>query len=93
MNKRKKIDIPDKYAQENGYKYTRFGFRTEWLKFIEDLPTPKEQSDTFHAVSEYGLKEAEPQGLTPEAMEYFNNEIRPDLDRQHKRINEGKRIL
>lgn len=72
-------------------KYLRFRFSPEWLEYIGSLQ--KEDGDNLLLqIRAYALYEAEPEKLTPEAQEYFNREIRPELDRQHKRLNEGKRI-
>lgn len=72
-------------------KYLRFRFSPEWLEYIDTLP--KEDGDNLLLqIRAYALYDAEPEELTPEAQEYFNREIRPELDRQHKRLNEGKRI-
>ena len=72
-------------------KYLKFSFSSDWLAFIDTLPKADGDSLLLQ-IRAYALYEAEPEELTPEAAEYFNNEIRPDLDRQHKRLNEGKRI-
>lgn len=71
--------------------YPKFRFRLKWLQFIDTLP--KEAADSLLIqIGAYGIKCEEPEQLTPAAQDYFNREIRPELDRQHKRLNEGKRI-
>lgn len=76
---------------QEGAKYPKFRFFIEWLQFIDTLP--KVDGDgLLLQIAAYGIHETEPKELTPEAQEFFNREIRPELDRQHKRLNEGKRI-
>lgn len=72
-------------------KYKRFRFSSDWLAFIDSLPEV-DGNALLLQIRSYALYEAEPGDLTPEAQEYFNREIRPDLDRQHKRLSEGKLI-
>lgn len=74
-----------------GAKYDRFSFAPEWLEYIDSLPRI-DGGRLLMQIRFYAFFETEPETLTPEAQEYFNREIRPDLDRQHKRLNEGKRI-
>lgn len=66
----------------------------EWMERINQMPRD-EGNALLHAVAGYGIREIEPTtegNLTPEVLEYFNREIRPELDRQHKRFNEGNPI-
>lgn len=72
-------------------KYPKFRFLLEWLEYIDSLPKGDGDSLLLQ-IGAYGIREEEPETLTPEAQEYFNREIRPELDRQHRRLNEGKRI-
>lgn len=82
----------DAAAMLKGAKYEHFKFNIEWLEECERQPTKEQNSALYYAIVFYGLNEIEPQGLTPEVLEYFNNEIRPELDRQHERLNEGKKL-
>lgn len=61
-----------------------------WLTFVEALPSKEEQAALFRAISQYGLYEIIPTDLTGAAADYFANEIRPELDRQHKRDKKRK---
>lgn len=77
--------------QEKQSKYPKMRFRKDWLEYIQ-RDTEANGNALMRAICEYGLYEIEPKELTPEQWEYFNAEIRPDLDRQHKRRKEGKRL-
>ncbi len=71
--------------------FGKFRFFGEWLDYIDRL-SKEAQPGLMYYIFAYGFHETEPDELTPEAQEYFNRVIRPELDRQHKRLNEGKRI-
>lgn len=62
-----------------------FLWHRKWVEFSDTLPE-QEQLPFYEAVARYGLKGEEPKGLCVEAMEYFNAKVRPELDRQHKRM-------
>ena len=46
----------------------------------------------FDAISKYGCYEIEPTDLQGEALDYFNTEVRPELDKQHEVMKKGGRI-
>lgn len=73
--------------------YPKMRFWGEWLRHIDTMPRDEGDALLF-AIAGYGLREIEPTKyeLTAEAVEYFNTKIRPELDRQHKRFNAGKKI-
>lgn len=71
--------------------FEKFLWKLEWLKYAASMPRDDEQAFNW-AVIRYGLCVAEPTELRGEALAYFNSEIRPDIDRQHKRMREGKAI-
>lgn len=52
----------------------------------------KDRGELFDAIMIYGCFELEPTNLDGDILEYFNKEIRPELDKQHKRLKEGKEI-
>lgn len=91
---RQRQEAAAEYTPEmlKGAKYEHFKFSIEWLAECERQSTTEQNTALYYAIVFYGLGEKEPQGLSPEAMEYFNREIRPELDRQHKRLNEGKQL-
>lgn len=79
---------------QEGAKYPLMHFLPEWMAHITAMPRDEVHA-LLYAAAGYGIREIEPTtdgNLTPEALEYFNREIRPELDRQHKRFNEGKPI-
>ncbi len=79
---------------QEGAKYPLMHFLPEWMEQITTMPRD-EGNALLYAAAGYGIREIEPTtegNLSPEALEYFNREIRPELDRQHKRFNEGKPI-
>lgn len=79
------IDGNSKY-----YTYEKFRWLIEWLEYSEKLPQP-EQYEFYGAVSKYGLYEIEPT-LKGAVLDYFNVNVRPELDKQHKRLKEGKKL-
>ena len=44
------------------------------------------------AIAEYGIMSKEPTGITGATLEYFNMEIKPELDRQHEQMMKGRDI-
>lgn len=72
-------------------KESRFRFLSYWFDFLNKLPN-KEHLALFDAISRYGLYGIEPLNLNGDILQYFNKEIRPELNRQRKRRNEGKRL-
>lgn len=72
------------------YTYEKFRWFVEWLEYSEKLPRT-EQYEFYGAVSKYGLYEIEPT-LKGAVLLYFNANVRPELDKQHKRLREGKKL-
>lgn len=69
-----------------GYKYPQFKWLKSWTDFGCALQSMDLQLDFFKEVANYGLCESEPQRIKDEVLEYFNQYIRPELDRQHKEM-------
>lgn len=69
---------------QSNYKYPYFWMRPEWVEYIETL-NPSEDVALLMAIAEYGLNADEPQRLTPRALDYFNAEVRPHLDADHRK--------
>lgn len=65
--------------------FEKFQFRVKWMEFAATLQ-PKEETAFKWAVILYGLKSEEPTRLHGKSLEYFNSEVRPDIDKQHKRM-------
>ena len=72
--------------------YEKFRLLVEWVAYCETLHDDAEQLAFHESIAKYGLKCEEPAGITGAALEYFNTEIRPELDRQHKRMMKGRDI-
>lgn len=71
--------------------YPKFRVVPEWLEFMGNM-NKEDRGKMFDAIMIYGCFELEPTNLDGDLLEYFNKEIRPELDRQHKRLREGKEI-
>lgn len=63
----------------------QFVFYAEWVKFGDSLQSDEERICFYKAISKYGLYGAEPHHLTGETLAYFNSNVRPIIDKQHKR--------
>ena len=77
------------------YTYEMFHFMPEWLEYAENINDPKRELAFFDSISKYGCYEIEPTEITEiggEDLDYFNAQVRPELDRQHKLLREGKEI-
>lgn len=93
-NRQKQAAAPDPLEWMKKAKYPKMHILPEWMEQINKMPR-NEGNALLFAAAGYGIREIEPttEGyLTPEALEYFNRVIRPELDRQHRRFNEGKKI-
>ncbi len=69
--------------------YEKFRWFAEWVAYCETLHDGTEQLAFHESIAKYGLKGEEPTGITGAALDYFNREIRPELDRQHERMMKG----
>lgn len=92
-NRQKRKATTDPLELIKGAKYPKMHLLPEWMEIIRKMPR-REGNALLMAAAGYGTHEIEPDPdeLTAEAQEYFNKEIRPELDRQHRRFKEGKRI-
>lgn len=90
-NRQKQEAAPDPLEWMKKAKYSKFRFFAEWLEYIDSLPK-LDGDNLLLQIRAYALYEATPEDLTPEADDYFNRVVRPELVRQHKRLNEGKGI-
>ena len=72
--------------------YNKFRWFAEWVEYCKTLYDDSEQLAFHEAIAKYGLECEEPIRITGAALEYFNMKVRPELDRQHKRMREGKRL-
>lgn len=74
------------------YTYEMFRFMPEWLEYAESINDLKRELAFFDSISKYGCYEIEPTGIGGGDLDYFNAQVRPELDRQHKLLREGKEI-
>lgn len=74
--------------------YPKFRWMPEWKHYTDTIP--KEQTDRrldmYDAIMLYGCYSIYDELLNPEDKAYFDKEIVPELNRQHKRLEEGKEI-
>ena len=80
---------------ENGkkrYTYRQFRWFPQWLKYADTIKEQSKELAFFDAISKYGCYEIEPTDLQGEALDYFNNEVRPELDSQHEIMRKGGRV-
>lgn len=71
-------------------KYDKFTWRKAWYDYADTI-TNKRQCLAFNrAIANYGLEGIEPRGLEGDALRYFDNHVRPDLDRQHSKPSKRK---
>lgn len=61
-----------------------FYFFKEWYEFADRL-TDSERLSFYRAVVYYGLDEEEPVNLNGDSLKYFNEVIRPNIDKQHSK--------
>lgn len=65
--------------------FKRFIWLKEWYEYSQTIKGDAQQLAFNWAVALYGLKCQEPKGIDGEVLRYFNERVRPELDRQHKR--------
>ena len=63
----------------------RFVWLSEWCEYSKTIADDAQQLSFNWAVALYGLKCEEPKKLEGDVLRYFNERVRPELDRQHKR--------
>lgn len=66
------------------HKYKKFRFHKSWHIFIEKLSEDAQKVALFDAIARYGIDDIEPKGLEGEALRYFDDVVRPNLDKQHQ---------
>lgn len=71
------------------YTYEKFRFLPEWLEYSESINDPKRELAFFDSISKYGCYEIEPTEIGGEDLDYFNAQVRPELDRQHEIMKKG----
>lgn len=73
-------------------KYDKFRWFAKWLEFEDTLPDIDDRAAFRLAIKDYGLYGVIRHDLQGAALEYFNTHVRPELDRQHKRLEKGLEI-
>lgn len=82
MSNKRKITITEPY----------FWWRVEWYHYLKSISANPERLALAEAIADYGLNGTEPTQLCCEDLDYFNEVIRPDLDKQRKQLKNGKKI-
>lgn len=59
-------------------------FNSDWAKFGDALQDMQEQINYYRAIFEYGTYGKEPESLTGNTLAYFDENVRPMIDKQHK---------
>ena len=72
--------------------YEKFRWLVEWVAYCEILHDDAERLAFNDAIAEYCIMSKEPTEITGATLEYFNTEIRPELDRQRERMMEGRDV-
>lgn len=94
MKRKKNIISTDKMDKRflPHTKYNKFRWFAKWLKFEDTLPDIDDRVIFSLSIKEYGLNGVVHPELRGAALEYFNTHVRPELDRQHKRLEKGLEI-
>ena len=82
------MDFLTEYAKTR--KYSKFLWRVEWVRFSETIKDPDTKGLFFKSIMNYGLMCELPAELADEPLQYFNSVIMPELDRQHRQLQEVK---
>lgn len=64
-----------------------FTFYDKWLNYGARLDDIETQWNFYKAIVAYGVYEKEPKGLDVCDLAFFNRNIRPVIDRQHKKYD------
>lgn len=71
-------------------KQTAFKFCADWVKFGDAIKDARERINYYTAISRYGVYGTPPANLSGETLSYFNERVRPIIDKQRKsNHNEG----
>lgn len=68
--------------------YNNFLWRKEWMVYEQSLPEMRRRIFSF-AVMMYGCREELSHFLKGEDLQYFKDNVIPELDRQHEKIKKG----
>lgn len=81
------FDFIEKYA---GVRYAYFDWGNGWMDYVLSLKSEDEQKTLHSAIVHYGHNEDLPTALSGASLDFFNNKVRPELDRQHKAYDKRK---
>ena len=70
-----------------------FWWRKDWYLYMRGIQETIPAVNFALSIARYGFYGEEPTRIDGELLEYFNREVRPDLDKQRKRMKtrEGRR--
>lgn len=71
--------------------YPKFLWLPIWVIYTESICNPQDEFLIHEAIARYGLYCEEPNITNPEHLKYFNDVIRPELDRQHRKMDKAIR--
>lgn len=72
-------------------KYPQFEFYKSWRDKIRAIDDEDIRLAIYRAIDDYGLNGIEPTKLTGYALDFFNKEVRPNLDKQHKQYEKSRK--
>lgn len=70
--------------------FLKFRWHKEWYDYSETINNKSVQNAFKWAIIAYGLDCQEPTDLQGEVLRYFNESVRPELDKQHKKFSKNK---
>lgn len=65
--------------------HNSFIFELKWIDFVSSLESQDERASLLGAIMEYGIYENDEPDLTGSSLEYFNNVVKPSIDKSHAR--------
>ena len=74
------------------YIYNVFNWLSDWVGYANAINNESRERTFYDAIANYGCFVIEPTDLSGEDLDYFNTEVRPELDRQHEIMRKGGRI-
>lgn len=69
----------------------QFVFYADWVKFGDSLQDMQERINYYSAISRYGAYNEPPNNLTGDTLAYFNEKVRPMIDKQRKKHKYGSK--
>lgn len=72
---------------EKTHKYPYFRFYRKWGERIQSFKYIGIRLALYQAIANYGIDRTEPIQLRGEALDFFNNEVRTNIDEQHREFD------